>query len=376
MGEKELNQDFSLDDIMKEFGAEPELPPAEPEAAPEPIPAEAPEEIPAESAVTGDTVRLDMLPQHLRGREEPEEDEEPLPPEPEEEKAEPFSENWEPEYEQPIGEYRPPEPIQFRPRSRFQEMKRKIIAGPEKRYYELLEMGLGKLQLAILLNVLLVLAAAGSTALYAFGFVQPERMKLLIFSQVFLMLLSALLGSYRLMEGVADLFKGRFTLNTLMFITFLACCADGVLCLMNEKVPCCAAICLEMTMCLWSTYHRRVTQMGQMDTLRKAGQLEGVTAVADFYEGRPGFMRCQGDVDDFMNNYDQPSGPEKALSVYGVLALIGSIAIGVVAGLFHSWVLGVRAFAAALLASMPATIFVTLSRPAALLQQRLHSWAP
>ena len=48
--------------------------------------------------------------------------------------AEPFSAGWEPEYDQPIGEYVPPEPIIFRPRNRLGELKRKLMEGPEKRY--------------------------------------------------------------------------------------------------------------------------------------------------------------------------------------------------------------------------------------------------
>ena len=73
------------------------------------------------------------------------------------EKAEPYSEGWEPEYEQPIGEYVPPQPIVFRPRSRLRELKRQLVAGPEKRYYELAEIGLGKLQVAIFLCFIVVL---------------------------------------------------------------------------------------------------------------------------------------------------------------------------------------------------------------------------
>ena len=38
------------------------------------------------------------------------------------EQVEPYSETWEPEYEQPIGEYVPPQPIVFRPRSRLREL--------------------------------------------------------------------------------------------------------------------------------------------------------------------------------------------------------------------------------------------------------------
>ena len=49
-------------------------------------------------------------------------------------RAEPFSEQWEPEYEQPIGEYVPPQPIVFKPRSRLRELKKDLVAGPEKRF--------------------------------------------------------------------------------------------------------------------------------------------------------------------------------------------------------------------------------------------------
>ena len=36
-----------------------------------------------------------------------------------------------------------PPPIVFRPRSRLRELKKQLVAGPEKRYYELSEQGLG-----------------------------------------------------------------------------------------------------------------------------------------------------------------------------------------------------------------------------------------
>ena len=66
--------------------------------------------------------------------------------EPEEEKAEPYSDEWEPEYEQPMGEYVPAPPIVFKPKSRLRELKRQLVNGPEKQYYIQLEKGLGKLQ--------------------------------------------------------------------------------------------------------------------------------------------------------------------------------------------------------------------------------------
>ena len=136
---------------------------------------------------------------------------------PERPRAEPYSESWEPEYEQPIGEYIPPEPIVFRPKSRLRELKRKLVAGPEKRYYDLSELGLGKLQLAIFANFLVALVSAGSTVLYAMDMVSPDRTRLIVFIQFLSLLLSAVFGSYQLMEGFTDIFRKRFSLNSLLY---------------------------------------------------------------------------------------------------------------------------------------------------------------
>ena len=130
-------------------------------------------------------------------------------------KEEAFSEKWQPEFEQPMGEYVPPQPIIFHPRSRLRELKRKLVAGPERRYYEISEIGFGKLQIAIFLSFLVVVLSAGATALYALGMVSPARLKLMVFCQIFAMLLSALLGCYQMMDGVADIFKKRFSFGSI-----------------------------------------------------------------------------------------------------------------------------------------------------------------
>ena len=289
------------------------------------------------------------------------------------EEAEPFSEQWQPEFEQPIAEYVPPQPIVFHPRSRLQELKRKLVAGPEQEYYRITETGVGRLQACIFLSLLVVLISAVTTAMYAFGLVQEHRLRLMVFGQFLAMLVAALLGSFQMIEGMADLFKGRFTLNTLLVFTFAACCADGVLCLQQLKVPCCAAFSLEVTMSLWATYQRRVTRIGQLDTMRKATRLDSVTAVEDFYQGQKGFVRGEGQVEDFMDSYTDTSKPEKVLQVYALVALLLSIGIGVAAGVLHNVTLGIRVTAVCLLAAMPASAFITASRPMAVLEKRLHS---
>jgi hypothetical protein len=369
--------EFDLEDIMREFGSHSD----------EPAPVSVAVARPVEEEVTGDTIRLDKIRkavsdapakpvsdtavfQPVRIEDEPEEE---LPPEPvPEPEVEPFSEEWEPEYEEPMGNYPIPEPIVFRPKSRLKELRSKLVAGPEQRYYSLTELGLGKLQWSLILNILVFVVSAGFTAMYAWGLVPPERLRLLVFVQFLGMLLSALLGCYRLMDGVGDVMKLRFTPNSLLVFTLVVCCVDGVLCLQELRIPVSAAFSLEMTMAIWAAYDRRSAEMGMMDTMRRATTLDSVVCMPDFYEGAQGYRTAQGEVEHFMDHYDAPSGPEKVLNWYALATLIVSLAAGILGCVRHGFSVGVQLCAASLLVGMPATAFISVIRPMAILEKQLH----
>ena len=372
VGEEVVSEDATVEETTEETVAE-----AAPEEKHEEETIQEPaEEVTLEEAVlSGDTIRLEsseMLKGVVHDAEHIADEEEAENPSETEEEKPAFTEEWEPEYEQPMGEYIPPQPIAFPTRAESRDMQRKLVIGPEKKYYELTEKGLGKLQIAMFFTILVVILSAVSTVAYAQGMIPESRLRLMIFSQCLAVLVSALLGSFQLIEGVADLFKGRFTLNTLLVVTFLACCADGVFCLMQLRVPCCAAFSLEVLMSLWRTYNRRHAKLGQMDVLRKAARLQGVCAKEDAHEGKKVLRRIPGQVDHFMENYDQVSDPEKRQGVYALIAMIVSIAIGVFAGVTQGLYVGIQMTAVSLLAAVPATAFVAVSRPFAILQRRLH----
>lgn len=286
--------------------------------------------------------------------------------------AEPFSRNWEPHYEEPMGEYVPPEPIVFRPRSRLTELKKKLVAGPERRYYALAEDGVGKYQVLIFLNMLVVALASGAVVLHQMGMVQPDRMRLLVFGELFAMLISALLGSDRLLSGFINMFKGKFNLDSLLTVTFAVCVTDCVFCLQEIRVPFCAAFCLTMTFSLWAEFERRNTEMGQMDTMRKAIRLNRVSKAPGCFEGRPGFRVSDGEVEDFMDRYQEVSGPEKLMNVYALIALLACTAIGVMGGLLGGVSNGFRVGSIALMAAAPATAFICQTRPMSVLERRMH----
>ena len=265
-----------------------------------------------------------------------------------------------------------PSPILFAPRSRLKELKKQLVSGPEKRYYELSEIGTGRLQLALLINVIVVLISAAVTTMFTLNMVPENRLRLVIFSQVLSMLVSALLGSHLMIDALADLLKGRFTVNTLLTVTFAACLVDGIFCLTELRVPCCAAFSLEMTMALWARLQKRNTEMAQLDTMRKAVRLNGIVKVDNFYDGADGLLQKEGQVSDFMEIYQKPSTPETIQSIYAAISLLACIGIAGFTGYLHGVSTAVQILSTALLVAVPASFFVSISRPMAILETRLH----
>lgn len=390
MDNKENTQDLNLDDILNEFHDAPgqtgELPVVDaaelsPELAGQ---LEALdhllEELPELPQVTVDTVDVDAIPlvpaddtirMEMPEKAEKEEREVPdgdtlrmddvaAPPE------------AAPEAKQEEPEFIPPPPIVFTPRSRLRELKKELVAGPEKRYYALSEIGLGRVQLAALVTAVITVLCAAVSAAYFLDFLPQTRLRFVIFTQFLGLMTCGLLGCHLMLDSIGDLFKGKFNVNTLLTVTFLVCVADAVMGLVELRVPCGAAFCLEMTMALWRRYQRRTTEMSQMDTMRKAVRLHSLVKAPDFYDGKAGILRDEGQVADFMDTYDRTTGPELVQNAHAAVALLGSIAIAVFAGLLHGTGMAVQILAATLLVAVPASTFVSLSRPMALLERRLH----
>ena len=387
MENKDLSE-FSLDDILNEFHdtTDPEIevePDQElqelldrPELTVTPVEIKVPEADEPSVDLSAETVRFDLQAVQEAAAETPVSLEETIqiPELTAEESAQSIVEEVlsETTAEIPAEEFTAPAPIVFTPRSRLRELKKKLVAGPEKRYYELSEQGLGKLQLAILVNLIIVLICAGVTALFAMELIPENRLRLVIFSQVLAMLVSALLGCNMMLDSLADLFKGRFSVTSLLTLTFAVCFLDGIFCLKELRIPCCAAFSLEVTMALWARYHRHTTEMAQMDTMRKAVRLHGIVKEANYYEGKPGLLRTEAEVEDFMNNYNKVTGPELVQSIYAAISLALCIAIAAFAAVRSGVSMGVQILSTSLLVAVPASFFVSITRPMALLENRLH----
>lgn len=255
--------------------------------------------------------------------------------------------------------------------SPLKELKKQLTAGPERLYYQMAEKGAGKLVAAILANFVVVLLCATVTALQAFGVVGENYLRAVIFGQILAMFVSALLGNFQLIEGAADLCRKRFSLNTLLGLSFLICIADAVLALQALRVPCCAAFCLAMTFSQLSSYHKRSTLSSRLDTMRKATSLKGIYAVTQ-EDRRKLFVSGEGQVDHFMSTLYTPSLPEKMQGIYAMAVFAVSFLLGVGTVFWQDVSAGVQVWAVSLLLALPAGSFITSTRPVAILQRRLN----
>lgn len=374
---EETEQEFSevpAEEIPEEAPSE-EIIEAE-EAVEEPTP-DVQSELPMEDADVDATLEslLEEFGTGILKKETPPEPEEPAeePEPPAETPEEPAESTEEPQqYAEYAQEGYVPNPIIFQPPSRLRQLRKQLVVGPEHRYYELTEQGLGKLVLAIGIMGLVLLFTCFTTYRYFSGSAPENRMRFLVFSQVFGILVAAIFGSGLIVDGVGVIFKGKFSLNTLLALTLIACCVDAYFCLSSLQLPFGAAMCFETLLALIANYEKRSTEIGEMDTMRKAVRLDALALKSDYYDGKAGILTRDGDVEEFMDNYRTPSGPKKAQNIFALLSVAASIAIGVTAYFLQGMGFAIRAIAASLLCSLPATAFIALPRPKSILEQRLH----
>lgn len=357
----------TLEDILREFSTpepEDETPLPEPETEPRPA------EPAGEEKALSDATAV-FAPVHTDAQADEEEETVSAPAAPKE-PAEPFSDEWEPEYDEPMGEFTPKAPIPFPQKNRLRQLRQKLVAGPERRYQALSETGTLQLQLGILLNFLLAVISIAVTVTYSLGVIDPSRLRTVVFCQLLLAMLAALVGCYRLLDGIANLLRGRFTLDAALFVTFLACIADGLLCLSTQQLSASSLFCLQIFMSQCAAYQRRNTELSQMDTLRKASELTAVVRIDAICDDRPGYATIDGEPENFLDHYRKPSTPETVLSVYAVLSLLTAFGLAAATCMISGMNAAIQVFMAAQLVALPFSAFVCMSRPGAILQQRLH----
>ncbi len=280
-----------------------------------------------------------------------------------------FTDTWEPEYEEPIGEYTPP--IPFQPQRKTQPHV-KERHDPQKRYRQLRDRNYGAQQAGIFIHILLFFLSALPAVLVELGAMQIARGKLFTLVQLLAMLVAALVGRHRLAEAIEELLKKQLSLHTVLLASFLLCLVDSMVCLSGVRLPLCAVFNFQILMAQISAYQKQLTELGQMDTLRKAESLHALVRCEDYCEDKPAFMLTHGEKEDFLEVYDLPSEPERVLNCYALAAALASVVLGILGAIRGGIGAGWQVMLGAFLVAMPASVYISQSGPAHALEKRLH----
>lgn len=253
-----------------------------------------------------------------------------------------------------------------------QEPPEQPLREPERRYYEILDQGMNRLQVSLFVQLLLLVLSGGSVLLSTTSGATAARMQLLILGQLPILLVSVCFGFHPLKSGVQAMLRGRLVPESLLVFSLAASILDWYLALKQLRMPASPVFIFQTAMALWADYDRRKTELRQMDTLRGVHRISGLLRSEGYYERRAGFLRGEGRTEDFLANYQQPTGPDRIISWFLLGVLLCCTAAAIAVGIRFDAVLGLRTWATALLVSFPTTGFIATSHPNAIVSRRLH----
>lgn len=189
--------------------------------------------------------------------------------------------------------------------------------------------------------------------------------------EMVLLLVCSLLSYDVLAEGVGKILRLRFHLNSLLTAAVVLALIDGSYCLATTRATYCPVVCLLLSAALWGSSLSAQATSSTMDVGRKAAEPEAVLREPALLQKRAGVLRGKGSLANFMEASQRPAAPERLLSAYGiVLLLLSAAGAGVTCqGDLERFV---QNWTAIVLAGIPVFSFVTVSRPWAILSRRLQ----
>lgn len=388
-------EEYSLEDIMREFGSwtTPPEPKPEPELEPEPAPEEKSEEKPEEKPepalpavpapkpkasrikltdLSGDTIRFGFV-------AAPEEEEPPAPTTPVEMPEEPPA----PEEEQRRAikreekrrkklEAEAKRAARAEARAKKRDEPEVVYPSPEDACADYAKAGTLRIRLAA--AICLTLLSAGLLVLGSFslgGLDLREHLRGLSIAMLALLLLQSLLSAEVFLRGVYQALKLRFDLYSLLTVGVLATVADAFFAIPTDRAPFAAVQQLMLLFALWSiTLEKR----GKWRTLKTVLAMDApVAAVKEekAWHGLDCIFRREGSLQDFTAMLETPDAAQKTMRVYAPLAFLLTTGLAIFAaiqgGSNFLW-----AWAALLSAALPAGGFLACCRPFAMLARRLN----
>ncbi len=186
-----------------------------------------------------------------------------------------------------------------------------------------------------------------------------------------LLLVQCLLSAEVLVRGVYQALRLRPDLTTLLTVTVILAALDAFFAIPAQRTPFCAPAAFALLLAQWSISLEKQAKWRTLKTVLSMEEPVAAVKVEKVWNGLDCVFRREGDLQHFTQMLETPDAAQKTMRIYAPVVLAVSLVMALIASISGGsnflW-----AWTALLMAALPAGGFLACWRPFSIMAKRLH----
>lgn len=193
-----------------------------------------------------------------------------------------------------------------------------------------------------------------------------------VFSKVLLiiMVVQAFIAFDVMLRGVRAVMKFRYDHASMLVVLTLACAVDAVLAIRAGRVPFCPAVTLQLSMALLGEYSMGLAKVRTLKAACSMNESKAAVREEKAWHGEDCIFRSEGHPETFVRELEIPDAGSRIMRVYAPVLTLVTLGLSILS-MFQAEDSFLWAWTALMIASFPVGIFLSFSRPFAAQARRL-----
>lgn len=193
-----------------------------------------------------------------------------------------------------------------------------------------------------------------------------------VFSKVLLiiMVVQAFIAFDVMLRGVRAVMRLRYDHASMLVVLTLACAVDAVLAIRDGRIPFCPAVTLQLSMALLGEYSMQLAKVRTLKAACSMNEPKAAVREEKAWHGEDCIFRSEGHPETFVRELEIPDAGSRIMRIYAPILTLVTLGLSVLSMLQAEdsflW-----AWTALMIASFPVGIFLSFSRPFAAQARRL-----
>lgn len=193
-----------------------------------------------------------------------------------------------------------------------------------------------------------------------------------VFSKVLLiiMVVQAFIAFDVMLRGVRAVMRLRYDHASMLVVLTLACAVDAVLAIRAGRIPLCPAVTLQLSMALLGEYSMQLAKVRTLKAACSMNEPKAAVREEKAWHGEDCIFRSEGHPETFVRELEIPDAGSRIMRIYAPILTLVTLGLSVLSMLQAEdsflW-----AWTALMIASFPVGIFLSFSRPFAAQARRL-----